>query len=125
MVTGLLDTAVVVDLLRSYPPSQEWLAQQSRLGIVPIVWLEIIQGAEDLRAQKRAVELLRHFERVNVEPVDFDWAIRQALRYRLSHSVDVMDCVIAAVASRLELPLYTRNLKHFVPVLGSLVRKPY
>lgn len=69
--------------------------------------------------------MLRHFERVDVEPVDFDWAIRQALRYRLSHSVDVMDCVIAAVASRLELPLYTRNLKHFVPVLGSLARKPY
>lgn len=125
MVTGLLDTTVVVDLLRSYPPSQEWLAKQPRLGIVPIVWLEIIQGAEDLRAQKRAVGLLRHFERVDVEPVDFDWAIRQALRYRLSHSVDVMDCVIAAVASRLELPLYTRNLKHFVPVLGSLARKPY
>lgn len=125
MVTGLLDTAVVVDLLRSYPPAHDWLARQPRLGVVPVVWLEIIQGAEDLRAQKRAVELLRHFERVDVEPVDFDWAIRQALRYRLSHSVDVMDCLIAAVASRLELPLYTRNLKHFVPMLGSLVRKPY
>lgn len=124
-MTGLLDTAVVIDLLRSYSPSHEWLARQSRLGIVPIVWLEIIQGAENLRAQKKAVELLRHFERIDLEPVDYDWAIRQALRYRLSHSVGVMDCLIAAAASRLELPLYTRNLKHFAPILGSLARNPY
>jgi predicted nucleic acid-binding protein len=125
VVTGLLDTAVLVDLLRSYEPSRDWLAGQPRLGIVPIVWLEIIQGAENLRAQKRAVELLRHFERVDLEPADFDWAIGQALRLRLSHSVDVMDCVIAAAARRLDLPLYTRNLKHFEPMLGSLARKPY
>jgi hypothetical protein len=125
VVTGLLDTAILVDLLRSYEPSRDWLAEQPHLGIVPMVWLEIIQGAENLRSQRRAVELLRHFERVELESVDFDWAIGQALRLKLSHSVDVMDCVIAAASHRLGLPLYTRNLKHFEPMLGALARKPY
>ncbi len=124
-MTGFLDTAIVVDLLRSYPPSHNWLSVQSRLGLTPIVWLEILDGVEDLRAQKRAVELLRHFERVDLEPGDFDWAIQQAMRFRLSHSVDVMDCLIASVAYRLELPLFTRNLKHFAPLLGPLAQKPY
>ena len=125
VVTGFLDTAVVVDLLRAYPPAPEWLATQSGLGLTPIVWLEILDGVEDLRAQKRAIELLRHFERVDLEPGDFDWAIQQALRFRLSHSVDAMDCLIASVAARLELPLYTRNLKHFSPLLGPLAQRPY
>lgn len=47
------------------------------------------------------------------------------LRYTLSHNVDALDCLIASVHPRLNMPLYTRNLKHFAPILGSLARLPY
>lgn len=124
-MTGLLDTAVLVDLLRSHPPAGAWLAGQSALGVSPVVWLEVIEGASDSRAQKRAVKLLRHFDLVDILPADFDWAIRQALRLRLSHNVGMMDCLIASIAHRLGLPLYSRNLKHFAPLLGGLARVPY
>lgn len=125
MVTGLLDTAIVVDLLRSYPPAGAWLAGQTTLGLSPVVWLEIIEGAADSRAQERAVKLLRRFELVDVVAEDFAWAIRQALRLRLSHSVGMMDCLIASTARRLTLPLYSRNSKHFGPLLGELAQVPY
>lgn len=36
-----------------------------------------------------------------------------------------MDCLIAASAHRLQLPLYTANRKHFDPLLSGLVRQPY
>jgi predicted nucleic acid-binding protein len=124
-VTGLLDTAVLVDLLRGYPAAATWLSEQDRLGISPIVWLEILEGAENARAQSRAAELLRHFDRVEVLTVDFDWAIQQALRFRLSHGVDMMDCLIASTAQRLGVPLFTPNLKHFRPMIGDLAQKPY
>lgn len=124
-MTGLLDTAVLVDLLRAYPPASAWLASQGRLGVSPIVWLEIIEGAENARAQTRAVELLRHFDKVEILPADFDWAIRQALRFRLSHNVDMMDCLIASTAQRLGVPIFTPNLKHFQPMIGTLAKKPY
>jgi predicted nucleic acid-binding protein len=122
---ALLDTAVVVDLLRAHPPALAWLAGQDRLGLSPIVWLEIVEGAKDSRAQRRAVQLLQRFDRTDPLPEDFDWAIEQALRLRLSHTVDMMDCLIASTAHRLSLPLYTRNMKHFVPLLGALARQPY
>lgn len=125
MVTGLLDSAILIDLLRSYSPAGSWLSGQERLGVTPIVWLEIIDGAPNSRALKRAVDLLRHFERVDLSPEDFDWGIRQALQYRLSHNVGMMDCLIGSVAHRLNVPLYTTNLKHFQPILGSLARRPY
>lgn len=124
-MTGLLDTAVIVDLLRGHPPALSWLEQQPRLGIAPIVWLEVIEGARDSQAQRRAVRTLSHFERVQFQDQDFDWAIRQALALRLSHNVDTMDCLIAACAHRLGLPLYSTNLKHFSPLLGPLAQRPY
>jgi hypothetical protein len=124
-VTGLLDTAVLVDILRAYPAATTWLSGQDHLGVSPVVWLEIIEGAENARNQARAVELLRLFERIEMLAVDFDWAIQQALRFRLSHKVDMMDCLIAASAQRLGVPLFTRNLKHFQPMIGNLAQKPY
>jgi len=125
VVTGLLDSVVVVDLLRSHPPAATWLAGQPSLGVSPVVWLEIIDGAANSQAQERAVKLLRRFELVGMASEDFDWAIRQALKLRLSHNVGPMDCLIASTAHRLGLPLYSRNLKHFVPILGDLAQAPY
>lgn len=124
-MTGLLDTAVLVDILRAFPPALDWLSGQDRLGISPVVWLEILEGAENAREQARAVDLLRHFEKIEVVPTDFDWAIQQALRFRLSHNVDMMDCLIASSAQRLGVPLFTRNLKHFQPMIDALAQRPY
>lgn len=124
-MNGLIDTAVLVDVLRSHPPAIEWLTRQDALGITSVSWLEIIEGATDDLAQKRAVRFLRHFERICPSTDDCDWAIQRLLQFRLSHGVDAMDCLIASTASRLLLPLYTRNLKHFTPLLGPLAKKPY
>jgi predicted nucleic acid-binding protein len=125
MVDALLDTAVVVDVLRGHPPATAWLATQSQLGVTPMVWLEIIEGAPNQRAQRAALRLLQSFERVEVTPPDIDWAIRQLLRFHLSHGVEAMDSLIAAVSHRLQVPLYTPNLKHFTPLLGPLAQNPY
>lgn len=125
MVNGLLDTTVLVDLLRAYPPAGDWLSKQVSLGVSPVVWLEIIEGAEDKRAQVRAIGLLQRFERVEVLTEDFDWAIQQALRFKLSHSINMTDCLIASTVRRLNVPIFTSNLKHFEPLLGELAQKPY
>ena len=123
---GLLDTAIIVDILRDHPPAVSWLqAQQELLGLSPVVWLEVIEGATNKLDQKRAAQLLARFERIEVAPADFDWAIRGALALRLSHNIDMMDCLIAASAHRLGLPLFTRNFKHFQPLIGPLALKPY
>ncbi len=125
MVVALLDTLIVVDLMRRYPRAEDWLRGQTDLGINRAVWLEILDGAKNNVDQQRALRLLRDFELVDVTTSDFDWATQQLLRLRLSHNVGAMDCLIAAPAYRLQLPLYTQNLKHFEPMLGALAQKPY
>jgi predicted nucleic acid-binding protein len=46
-------------------------------------------------------------------------------KYRLSHGVATGDCFIASVAYRLQVPLYTHNLKDMTPMIGNLAVKPY
>lgn len=125
MVAGMLDSSVLIDVLRGYAPAESWLAAQGQLGTTRIVWLELIEGAPNKRAQQRAITLLRRFDLVDLTPDDMHWAVVQLTRYGLSHDVDAFDCLIASVHLRLNIPLYTRNLKHFTPLIGDLAISPY
>lgn len=125
MVTCLLDTAILVDLVRKYPAAQAWIVAQPQPGVSSVVWLEVLQGAQNKADQQKMIKLLGSFERVDVLPADFDWAIVSLLKYGLSHKVGALDCLIASVNQRLQVPLFTRNLKHFTPLIGSLAQSPY
>lgn len=125
MVNALLDTSVLVDVLRDYAPAQNWFTQQTDLGVSTVVILELLQGASNKIAQNKALDLLQGLEQVEVLPQDFEWGIQALTRYNLSHGVMGLDALIAAVSYRLEVPLYTLNIKHFQPMLADWVRRPY
>lgn len=125
MVTALLDTNIVVDLLRKRPLADQWLAGQSDLGVTRAVWLEVMFGAENRQEQQRAIRLLGDFELVVTTPLDFEWASQKIIQLGLSYKIEPIDYLIAAPAYRLQIPLYTRNLKHMSPLLGALAQAPY
>lgn len=125
MVDALIDTSVLVDVLRNHLPAREWLKNHTAPGVSVVVWIELLQGARDKVAQQRALKLLRNFERIALTSADTDWAIEQLLRHNLSHNIGGLDCLIASASFRLQVPLYTTNLKHFAPLLDSLAQKPY
>lgn len=122
MVDGLLDTSVLVDVLRMHEPALQWLGQQASLGVSSIVWIELLQGARDRVAQRRALALLQKFDRIDLISVDIDWAIQQLTQFNLSYNVGGLDCLIASASYRLQLPLYSTNFKHFTPLLDTLVQ---
>jgi len=123
----LLDTTVLVDLLNNYGPALQWKNQYPgfQAGITSVAWLEIVYGARNRVEQKRTLKMLSQYSIVYVTQADQDWAMQQFVHYRLSHGIDVPDALIAAPSHRLQLPLYTRNLKHFTPLLGHLAQEPY
>lgn len=125
MVKALIDTNVLVDVLRKYAPAETWLQSQSDLAVSRTSWLELMEGSTSKSEQQRAITLLNDFAIVELTVSDFDWATQQLVRYRLINGVDAFDCLIAAPSYRLQLPLYTRNLKHFAPLLGKLAQEPY
>ncbi len=125
MIAGLLDSSILIDALRSYIPAEQWLLTQTDLGASQSTILELLQGARTKLDQQKTLRRLRLFQIVDTTPADLAWAIIQLERYGLSHNVGAMDCLIAASAYRLQVPLYTRNLKHFMPLLGGLAQEPY
>ena len=126
MVASLVDSSVLVDLLRNYPPAVSWIQAQSPApAITPIVWMELIAGAQNKVAQDDVLKVLSGFTIEYLTQPDLDWAIQQLLAFRLSHNAAILDCLIASVNYRLQVPLFTGNLKHFAPLLGPLAQKPY
>lgn len=125
-MNGFVDSTVIIHLLRGNLHAQAWFERQAALALTPIVWLEVMEGAQGKLGQANTLEILASFELAFLTEDDLAWAMRRLLTYRLSHGVAVNDCLIASVCHRLELPLYTHNAKHMVRILDpALVIKPY
>jgi hypothetical protein len=127
MVDAIVDTAIIVDLLRSYAPAVAWRTSQSNkiLGATLVTKMEIISGVPNAVAMRYTAKFIEQFDTVDTQPIDLSWAYAQLLKFHLSHRIGILDCIIAAPCHRLNLMLYTRNLKHFTPLLGTLVQAPY
>lgn len=127
MVDGILDTSVIIDLLRGVEEAHTWFEQMgsARLAVTPIIWMETLQGAVNKADQARAIRLLRRYALEHTTPDDHNWAIRQLIRFHLSHHVGYADLLIASVAARLDAPLYTLNVRHFDVLPGVRVVQPY
>lgn len=124
---GLLDSVMLVDLLRNFSPALTWRNANPHLvlAVTSFVWLEIVVGARNKADQNSAVRLLNNFQLNYPTTSDLQWAMNQVRQLHLSHNVGMMDCLIAASAHRLQLSLFTRNLKRLTPQLGTLAQQPY
>ncbi len=122
---AILDSTVIIHLLRRYKPAVEWLKSERIYGITPITWLEVIGGARGKAHRAESEDLLAQFALVYLTEEDQRWAMEQFARFQFSHHIGMNDCLIASVAFRLELPLYTHNARDMQPLLGELARKPY
>jgi predicted nucleic acid-binding protein len=84
-----------------------------------------MQGASNKANQVQCKLLLGQFDYLYPTSADQQWAMQQLERFQFSHHIGKEDCLIASVAYRLQLPLYTHNLKDMIPLIGSLAVKPY
>lgn len=128
MVTdAIVDTSILIDLLRAFLPATEWFSGlgRQRVAITPVVWMETVQGAINREKRAQAIRFLRQFRIEHPTEDDNRWAMRQTASFHLSHGVQLQDTMIASVAARLAVPLYTTNLKHFQPLPAVDARKPY
>lgn len=127
MVEAIVETNVIVDLLRRYEPAVAWYQTQTQpnLGITPIIWMEVVSGGINKAERLRSARLMEQFEMIYLTQSDLTWAMQTQMQYELSHGVGMMDCLIASVSYRLQIPLLTHNLKHYSPLLGGLAQRPY
>ncbi len=90
MSDAILDTSVLIDLLRGFQPAREWFEGQGRhrIAITPVVWMETVQGARDGARRAQAIRLLRQFHVEHPTEADNRWAMRQTARFQPQVKVD-------------------------------------
>ena len=127
MTSGFVDTSLLIHLYRKHPDALAWLkAQTEQLSVSSIVWLEFIDGAPSRNGLKLCLSILDTFELIRLSEADQDWAMLQLQRYRLNKGIHDEDCLIASVCHRLQVPIYTQNLKDMRKLLPSpLVKQPF
>lgn len=93
MIDAVLDTTILIDLLRGHSPAVQWAQSLSaqRGAITPIVWMEIVQGAQNSRELLELTRFLRQFRIEHPTIADNNWAMRQFGRFNLSHRIDMAD----------------------------------
>ena len=123
----LADTDIIVDMLRGHPPAIAWLNSlgTQRISIVGFTALKVIQGCPDATILKRAQQRLHDYEVVWPTISDSDRALERFGPKRLSHGLDVLDCLIAETAIGLGEPLHTFNTRHFAAYPELATTQPY
>ena len=123
----VLDTDVLIDLIRKHPPAVAWASGLRGVGvIVPgFVELELIEGCRSRRDLNAIEAILRPFKTVWPSVAACDAAAGFLRQFRLSHGLGMNDALIAATAKMLGRPLNTFNVKHFGVIPGLLTVQPY
>ncbi len=123
---NLLDTDILIDIQRRYPPAVEWFSTLVELpGIPGFVAMELVQGTQN-RQEVRQVQRL-------IAPLPIVWPNEQACamalsnyaRLHLSHRLGLLDALIAACAIQESATLCTFNQKHYRSVPGLQTIQPY
>ena len=115
----LLDTNVLIDVLKGETTARDWLEEQQQPAVSVITWIEVLVGCRT--AESQTVEAwLDSFERLSL---DRDVA-RESVQARRRHGLKVPDAIILATARCHGLTLATRNSKDFPLSLGDVLH-PY
>lgn len=123
----LLDTDIMIDVLRRYPPALAWLAAlgTAQLVLPGYVVMELIQGCRNKAEQDQLERTLTAYQIVWPSAMACDAALDSFAQYRLSHSLGIIDALIAHTAIELGAPLHTFNQKHYDPIMGLTTVQPY
>ena len=115
----LLDTNILIDVLRGEAVALSWLERQPSPRISVITWIEVLVGCREGEAD--AVRgWLESFPRLPL-----DHAISsETVRLRQQHGLKVPDAIILATARCSQLALATRNSRDFPLSMGGVLH-PY
>ena len=123
----LLDTDIMIDVLRKYPPAITWLASlgSTALMLPGLVVMKLIQGCRNRAEQDQVLQELGAYRVAWPSANACDHALQDFVYYELSHNLGLLDALIAHTAIELGAPLYTFNQKHYTAIPALTTIQPY
>ncbi len=126
-MNALIDTDVLIDILRGTPAAQAWLARSAATAfqIPGVVAMELMMGCRNQAELRRVQQFLGAFSVAWTEASEFAQAYNLLAAYRLTSGLSIPDCLVAAMALTRSATLYTFNMRHFRVITGLDVQEPY
>ncbi len=123
----LLDTSILVDVLRGSAPARNWIDAQPQAvcAISVITSAELLAGCHNLREQRAIEREITAYPMLWVDEPISRSALDFYQRFHLSHNIGFFDCLIAATALSHGLRLVTLNLRHFSAIRDVQAVRPY
>ncbi len=122
----LLDTDILIDLLRGLPQAAAWLAALSDApGLPGLVVMELLQGCRNLLEARRVERLAALFAIYWPTVADCDRALSSFARLRLATGIGLLDVLIGECAIGLNATLCTFNTRHFRAMTALVTEQPY
>jgi predicted nucleic acid-binding protein len=123
-----LDSDVMIDLLRQYPPAIEWfdaLDEDEEIVLPGYVVMELLQGCKNGAEQDRLQGALASYGVVWPSSTDCDKALDIFRQYHLSHNAGLLDVLIGQTVVALSVPLCTFNQRHYHFIPDLQTNQPY
>jgi len=127
LIVILVDTDVLIDILRGYPPSVAWFdsLEDNRITLCGLSALELLEGCRNRIETEALLRFLAPYRIVWPGPRDFDRVLADFAVARLHQRVGIVDVLIGETAVGLGLPLHTFNVRHFSALPGLKTVQPY
>ena len=123
-----VDTDILIDLARGFPRAVQFCRRaEARGGLAcsVISILELLAGCRNPQDQSTILKSMADVVIIHIESGDSVDALQWYRTYHLSQGVGILDCFIAAAASRFSCTLHTLNTKHFRIIPGLQIKRPY
>jgi predicted nucleic acid-binding protein len=123
----LLDTDIMIDLLRKYHPAVAWLSSLGEEEIVlpGFVAMELLQGCRNKVEQEKVEATLQNYAIAWPSSETCDEALSLFADFHLTHALGLLDALFGATAIALKLPLCTFNQKHYAAIPDLTTVQPY
>ena len=123
----VLDTDVMIDILRRHPPAISWLTSlgDELIALPGYVVMELVQGSRTKNEQDKLMRALSGYKVTWPAEESCNTALASFAQYNLSHNLGVIDALIAHTDLELAAPLHTFNQKHYAPIADLATVQPY
>ncbi len=112
MVT-LLDTNILIEVLKGNQSIIEKLIPGTQYGISVVCSMELIYGARDKAEVRKIEKALDQLRCYHITSAISKTALELMRKHSKSHGLAIPDALIASTAIIEELPLFTLNVKDF------------
>ncbi|NEO83599.1 MAG: type II toxin-antitoxin system VapC family toxin [Spirulina sp. SIO3F2] len=122
----LLDTDILIDVLRGHEPALDWFVTLDPLPhLTGFVVMELLQGAQNKVKVRQVEQLGAPLPMIWPTPEQCNNALVVFSTHHLTNSLGLIDALIAACAIGNNATLCTFNVKHYKAIAGLRTLQPY